>query len=315
MTHIGVICDDSSLQAVLPQFIVANERTLPAKRLHTLARAAPPNVTLIRQKSAWSNAVLMRRVVRVLADTLNRHGGWVARAQVVLIFDAAKIHLHVSVLRACRAVGFGVVIVPPRTTSVLQPLDVAAFALYKATLVARYHEARTRCESPHGDLDAAEFLPCVYEAIRRVLQGHCWGTAFDRTGFGSHQTALSTCLKQRLGITRAPDVLLARPSDSQLRLLFPRRWEVPTALFWSLFEEPVVLARVALPARAPRGLCTPLTAQPSGGPRTRAEHRCAAASSTRASAVLRGPDLEHTPAIIAERSMHHRRLADIPALD
>ena len=75
MTHIGVICVDSSLQAVLPHIIVADEHTLPARRLHTLARAAPPNVTRICQKSAWSNVVLMRRVVRVLADTFNRHEG------------------------------------------------------------------------------------------------------------------------------------------------------------------------------------------------------------------------------------------------
>ena len=71
----------------------------------------------------------------------------------------------------------------------LQPLDAAAFALYKATLVARYHDARTRCGGPHGDLNIAEFLPCVYETIRRSQQGHCWGrvAAFDRSGFGAHQ--------------------------------------------------------------------------------------------------------------------------------
>ena len=74
MTHIGIICDDPSLQAVLPQFIVANERTFQARRLPTLARASPRNVTLIRQKSAWSNAALMRRVVRELAVVIARQG-------------------------------------------------------------------------------------------------------------------------------------------------------------------------------------------------------------------------------------------------
>ena len=59
---------------------------------------------------------------------------WVALAQVALIFDAATIHIHDSVLRACKAVGFWVVIVPPKTTSVLQPLDVDAFAMYKGCL-------------------------------------------------------------------------------------------------------------------------------------------------------------------------------------
>lgn len=315
MTHIGIICDDPSLQAVLPQFIVANERTFQARRLPTLARASPRNVTLIRQKSAWSNAALMRRVVRELAVVIARQGGWVALAQVALIFDAATIHIHDSVLRACKAVGFWVVIVPPKTTSVLQPLDVDAFAMYKAVLVALYHEARTRCGSPHGDLDIAEFLPCVYGAIRQVLQGRRWAAAFDRAGFGAHQTALATTLKQRLQITAAAGAPLARPSDDQLRLLFPRRWAVPTALFWSFFDEPTVRVPAALPARAPRDPGAPAETHAAPGPRTRADYRRAAAEVARASGLASEAGVEPAPAAWSERSSRPRRLVDIPALD
>ena len=315
MTHVGIICDDSSLQPALPQFIVANERTLQVRRLPALARTAPRNVRLIRQKSAWSSAALMRRVVRELAIAIALHGGWVALAQVVLIFDAAKIHLHESVFRACRAVGFGVVIVPPKTTGVLQPLDVDAYAMYKAILVELYHEARTRCRSPHGELDMDEFLPCVYGAIRQVLQGHRWGAAFDRAGFGVRQSALATTLRQRLQITDAMGAPLTRPSDDQLRLLFPRRWVVPTALFWSLFNGPTERVSAALPARVPRdpGASAEVPAAPA--PRTRADHRRAAAEGARASGLASEAGVGHAPVALGERSSFPRRLADIPPLD
>lgn len=315
MTHIGIICDDSSLQPALPQFIVANEHTLQVRRLPSLTHAAPRNVKLIRQKSAWNNATLMRRVVRELATAIANHGGWVALAQVVLIFDAAKLHLHESVFRVCRTVGFCVVIVPPKTTDVLQPLDVDAFAMYKAMMAKLYHEARTHCRSPHGDLDIDEFLPCVYGAIRKVLQGRHWGAAFDRTGFGARQSALATALKQRLQTTCAMSAPLTKPNDDQVRLLFPRRWVVPIALVWSLFDEPTARVHAALPARVPRGPGAPTEAPVAPAPRTRADHRRVAAACARASGLVSEADVGASPAVLGERSSFPRRLADIPPLD
>ena len=232
MTHIGIVCDRSGVQAALPQFLVANERTLKARSLAALAGACPPNVTLLRQTSAWNNTALTRRVVRAVAAAIARQRESLGDVQVVLFMDCAKIHLHASVLRACKAAGVWLIVIPPHTTGHLQPLDTHVFALFKSWLIHAYQEARTRSRSANGDLDMDEFLPCVYDAIRSVLEGRTWADAFAQDGFGARQSALCESLKRRLGLEQPAHVPVARPSDAQLQVLFPRRWKVPTALYW-----------------------------------------------------------------------------------
>ena len=55
MSHIAVICDVPHIQPLLPQTLVCNERTIPANKYVELRDGMPPNVYLVRQRSAWNN--------------------------------------------------------------------------------------------------------------------------------------------------------------------------------------------------------------------------------------------------------------------
>jgi len=243
LTHVGLICDQADIQPQLPQFVVGNERTFLARNMPALRLACPPNVTLVRQKSAWSSAALTARVVREIAAALRRLGARSRNLQVVLVMDAARIHFAPVVLRACRAAGVWVVIVPAKTTWLLQPLDTHAFSHYKSELRRAYQRARTGSANPNGDLEIGEFLVCVYHAIRTVLQGRRWAVAFDRDGFGAKQAALSVKVLQRLSLRGRVDIPSNRPSPAQVGLCFPRRAKVEVALLWDAYDG-VVRARL-----------------------------------------------------------------------
>ena len=98
MTHIALICDRTDLQPRLPQVLVANEHTFRARDMAALRAACPPNVHLIRQKSAWSNQELCARVVRLLKEVVTAHAGDV---QIVLLLDVCRVHMTDLVIEAC----------------------------------------------------------------------------------------------------------------------------------------------------------------------------------------------------------------------
>ena len=288
LTHVGLICDRPEVQPQLPQFIVGNERTLPAKRLGALRSSCPPNVTLIRQKSAWSSAVLTGSIVRSLAVAVRSFEERLGRLQIVLILDAARIHYAPAALRACKAAGVWVVMAPAKLTWLIQPLDTHAFAQYKGHLQKTYQAARMASASAGGDLDVAEFLPCVYQTISHVLQGSRWATAFERDGYGARQTALSDRVKQRLQLQGPLDLPSVRPSEAQVRACLPRRAQMSMVTLWSIYDDAVV--RTAPPAiPAPRATALAFdhdgAAASSQGPRTRARTRRDTAAMGLASAV------------------------------
>jgi hypothetical protein len=67
LTRVAFICDKPEYQLLMPQIIVGNHSTFLRGDLETLRHGAPPNVVLLRQKSAWNHTALMRRIIRGLA--------------------------------------------------------------------------------------------------------------------------------------------------------------------------------------------------------------------------------------------------------
>ena len=276
LTHVGVVCDQSRLQPRMPQFIIGNERTFRVKELGALQRACPRNVTLLRQTSAWSNGCVTARIVRALAAAVRAAEGAHGTFQIILLLDAAKIHYVPTVLRACRAAGVWPVLVPAKMTYLLQPLDTHAFASYKAYLKRAYQVARMTSVSGSGDLQLSEFMQCVYDTIRQVLQGRGWTAAFEGDGFGARQLRLSPRVRHRLQLDAAVDVTAARPSDGQLRACFPRRARLAPAMIWALYAEPVA---------RPVGLRLGPAPKPAGGVAVGRVARGSAASSSAARGV------------------------------
>ena len=272
LTHVAFICDRPDLQPLLPQIIIGNFATFHAADFAMLQSRCPPNVTLVRQKSAWNNDRLCAYIVRRLALALRAH---INELQPVLLLDAVRLHTTTAVLAACNGARIWPVLVPARMTWLLQPLDTHAFQTYKAHLRARYQSARADLGA--GDLSTSQFLECICAAIRHVLQGTRWDSAFDQDGFGNTQTQLSSFVMRHLHIVASPDIQALRPSIEQLSCCFPRRATIPEAALWRPFSPlPVPKALPVMPSRRSEvrfGLAVPLM-RPG---RTRADHRRAVA--------------------------------------
>ena len=98
LTHVGLICDNNAVQPMLPQVVIGNEHAIRAGELAALRAAMPPNVTLLRRPSAWSNSALCAWIINLLAAALAP----VADVyQFVPLMDAARIRTTPAVLRAC----------------------------------------------------------------------------------------------------------------------------------------------------------------------------------------------------------------------
>ena len=236
VTHVAFICDNPAIQAVLPQVLIANEHTLKAGQLAALRRACPPNVWLLRRKSAWVDGPLCAWIVRRLAAAL---APYMEDFQPLLLFDAATPHVRYVVFDACARVGVWPILVAAKMTWFMQPLDTHAFLVYKIFLQKAYQAARVRAAC--GDIGLADLLPCIYDAIRSVLVDRPWAAAFDVDGFAPAQAGVSGRVCVKLLIV-TPPASASRPTLPQLRCCFPQRRRVPVSAIWRPFGHPVVMA-------------------------------------------------------------------------
>ena len=309
LTHVGLICDRPDLQPLLPQVIIGNERTFPKASFAALQAACPPNVVLVRQKSAWNDKVLCANIVHRLGAALKDH---IDGLQPILLLDAVRLRTAPKVLSACAKWNIWPVIVPAKMTWLLQPLDTSAFQGYKAYLRNSYQ--RARAASPIGDVSISGFLQCLYDTIRHTLQGKSWPLAFDRADFSPRQTELSEFVKRQLLVEQPVEIGSGRPTEEQLRCCFPARATIPVAALFKPLERPV----------APLALLGPAPGLPSGpraaivlrgnygsavAPRTRAQRRRAEAeAASRASLESAAPAASSLSAPVLGRTRSESRL-------
>ena len=242
LTHVAFLCDQPEIQPLLPQIVIGNEATLPAGEMASLRAACPSNVRLVRQKSSWNNRFLCAIIVRILALALRPFRD---RFQPVLLLDAVRLHFAQVVLNACNNCGIWLVLVPAKTTWLLQPLDTDAFNAFKRFLRRAYQNARA--EAAVSDLSIGQFLQCLYQAIRCGLQSKSWASAFNKNGFGCHQAEVAEHVMRELGMEGPVQVSAARPSVHELECVFPRRTVIPAASLWRPFHP---VAQVASPVSA-----------------------------------------------------------------
>ena len=227
LTHVAFLCDDAAIQRHLPQFIIGNESTIPAKQLASLRANCPSNFIVLRRSSSWVNGQLCAWIVRRLAAAL---APYMDAVQPILLFDACKQHLGSSVFKACAAACIWPVVVPAKTTWLLQPLDTRVFAVYKAHLMKAYQEERTR--TADGVVGVAELLCAIYKATRVVLEGREWAMAFARDGYGATQAELSRRVATQLGLDLPVVVPSSKPTEAQVKLCFPQKVRVPIDDVW-----------------------------------------------------------------------------------
>ena len=231
MTYITFVCDRPDVQPLLPQIVVANEHTFPAKSFQRLKAAAPPYIRLIRQKSAWNNSLLCAKVIRVLREVLN---SIVPNCQAVLLMDAHRLHVSKQVLDACGTARICIILVPALMTWLLQPLDAECFHAFKIELQEQYQVARAL--SGGDELSIDQFLACLYASIDTTVQRRPWTHVFDRLGFGSCQKALGHTVKSELQLHDVIHVPHDRPSLALLQLCFPRNSKIPVASIWRTID-------------------------------------------------------------------------------
>ena len=206
-THIGMICDDASIQPRLPQILLGNERMFSVATMNALRGELPGNVRVWRRKSGWVNKYMMREVLDALLAAL---GELTATRQVILLLDTCPVHICARFLAHAARHTVSVQYVPAKLTWLLQPLDTHAFARYKAFLSEQYRRHLLR--SPRGTCDVASMIKLVALTCRKVLQGVAWAYAFDGNGYTSQSTTVRDDIREALEWSAVPELTARLPS-------------------------------------------------------------------------------------------------------
>ena len=223
LSLVALLCDDSAVQAELPQYIVGNEHVLPAAVVAELQMtgALLPNVRLVRRKSAWVNDAVLAVMAKHWGQVLRRH---CEKRQAVLLIDSCNAHLGRKFLAACARAQLWIVAVPARLTWLMQPADTHAFALLKAWLRRSFHEALLNGD---GRVGVKEMVVHLNMAIRKVLQGRRWKGAFVSNGYAPGQRDVRAKILELLEWESTPRISSALPSLDEFQALFPRRRHIP----------------------------------------------------------------------------------------
>ena len=130
-SHVCMICDNPDINKALPQVLIFKEDLMSGELLQALKDVAPKHWVLLRQPKAWCNNDAMKKVLAkleaILVDYRSTH-------EFILMFDTFRSHICAPTLKSLGNMGLSTVIIPAKTTSLLQPLDVYGFAQYKRSL-------------------------------------------------------------------------------------------------------------------------------------------------------------------------------------
>ena len=247
VTHVAAICDDTAVQAVLPQVFVGNEAVLQVSWTKLLRPALRKNVILLRRKSGWVNKDFLVTYVKLLAVCLEP---FASVYQPILLWDALPAHCAPMVLRAAARAGLWVVIVPAKLTWLLQPLDTDVFSRYKHYLRQRY--LQLLCDSADGRVAAVSVILAMNDACREVLQSTAWAAVFLRNGFGAAQRLVKHSIREECEVEEVASAGSGLPTLAQLAAIFPNRLDVPiNDLFYPFIPRPPALSRGPREAAAP----------------------------------------------------------------
>ena len=184
-----MVCDDSSLQHVLPQFIIGNQNILRVADLKELDPMLPENIIVVRAKSSWITTELLIVVLELLRRRLDNHR--VAKSPVLLM-DGCPVHLQAQVWKAARRLQI-LCFVPAALTWLLQPLDVKILNKLKAFVRSEYR--KKQIEMASAFVTTVDVIKIWVTAIRKVLQGHAWGGAFDECGYSQDAASVMSAIR------------------------------------------------------------------------------------------------------------------------
>jgi len=133
---------------------------------------------------------------------------------VVLLLDAAPVHLSERILAFASDNGIQLAFIPARLTWLLQPLDTHAFADLKRRI--RKQHADLCIASPTGAVSRASTIRQQHRAILEELSDRAWARSMERVG----ATGIVTNLRPNIATLVAGEDLAARyPSSDDLAAL------------------------------------------------------------------------------------------------
>ena len=220
VTHVAVICDDTSIQPKLPQIILVAEKSVAWNDIKSWRARSGSDMRVWRQKSAWVNKDIFVRIIKEIARQVRAAA---PQAQPILLMDAHAVHACPEVLRAARREKVWLCFIPASTTGLLQPLDTDVFARYKHILRTMLHQHMLT--DANKDIKALDLLNILQGCIRGVLQKHAWQPVFAKNGFGTGPVRQS--LLQKLGWLETPNIPCSLPKYEQFAVCFAARRHIP----------------------------------------------------------------------------------------
>ena len=219
VTHVGMCTHRTDVQPLLPQVFIGNYYCFPLALMTAIAGMLTGRVQFWRRTSSWNTAALM---LEILAELSAAPAGR-PEFQIILVLDSASIHLTLAVIRKATELGIWLLVVPPRTTYALQPLDTHVFAAYKAFLRRAYRDAKDE----HGQVSNIAWVRTLVAVATVFLNGSSWENAFRQVGLlGDRRTArLDRELRELPSRLLAPSTTI--PSVPMLRMLWPSNRILP----------------------------------------------------------------------------------------
>ena len=239
VSFVAFVCDDATVQPLLPQFVVANKRFLPAPGAdRRVIGWRVGRLRVLRANSAWLTGPLLVRLLNEVGQALEP----VASTRHVLFsMDACPVHLSHRVLQALGRLRMHFVPIASHMTPWLQPCDVDVFRRLKARYRAEYE--REQLLRGLVELPPLAALAVLEQATRSIVVQGDWGHAFRLCGLGP-DSPTSRRFRQALGPEGCAPVPAAGPTLEQLAVLLPKRRAVPVAdLFAAILRRTALIGR------------------------------------------------------------------------
>ena len=232
-TLVAFICDEPSIQPILPQVCIVNKWQITSTEWQELFESLPPNVFVLRRKSSWNNADELIRIIACLSAALKR-SNLLEHYQPILLVDAAKFHCNALVAAEAARGGIWYCLVSASLTWLLQPLDTHGFLKFKEHLRKLCLEARGAAGD--GRISNNTVVTLVGRTIVAVLQGTRWASTFKRNGYSLENERVAMRIKTELGVAAIEPVPTTMPTSEDLATVFPKRFAVPEEAFLMPFR-------------------------------------------------------------------------------
>ena len=194
-TLLAAMAASETVQCHLPQFFLPKKRgeARPTKAVQQVFAETDGPIEAWHGSSGFVTTDVMLHYFTTLRRSVTRA---VPGAVVVVVLDAAPVHLNRRVIRHARRLGLHLLIVPGRMTWMLQPLDTHVFAVLKRHVRASI--LRERMTSPNGSASVAAAMRCCTQGVAEVLQRGKWSRVMRRAGLSQHAEPLRASLSALL---------------------------------------------------------------------------------------------------------------------